>query len=248
SNSISGACSLFRRRLGRARHGFLSLCHAGKGIRLLGRSRSLFYPTDRLSGRICVWVGARDVDKRRSFAASGKLGHGSRAVRHTARELAAAFLRAQEDRHLLLEEGDRRRHSPGKLPMGHLRSNVLDVSGAEIPCCPTGEGTLHLLSGQASRCEIALRSAGTRQCRADRGNEDSPSLALGIGSGSESLASGRVLPRGALSSSRLDPEGPIGDECRSRELAEEAAVRQLDKKRLEAAHERRALWLDGSLI
>ena len=50
-------------------------------------------------------------------------------------ELAAAFLWAEKDGDVLLEEADRRRHSAGELPVGHIRTDVPDLSGEEIRCC-----------------------------------------------------------------------------------------------------------------
>src|SRR5277367_1978953 len=153
-------------------------------------------------------MGAPDVDKRRRFAASGKLRHGSGALRYPARELAAAFLWAEKDGDLLLEEADRRRHSAGELPVGHIRADVLDVSGEEVRCCEASKEALRLLSGHPSPLEIALRPAGIRQRRDDQGNEGCPPLALGIDSGNGTVASARVLPRGALSCSRLAIDRP----------------------------------------
>ena len=131
-----------------------------------------------------------------------------RAVRDPASELAAAFLRPTKDGDLLLEEADRRRHPAGELPVGHIRTDVPDVSGEEVRRGAAGKGALRLLSGHSSPLEIALRSAGARQSRADQGNEDGPPLALGIDSGHGTLASARVLSRGALSRSRPAVDGP----------------------------------------
>ena len=129
-------------------------------------SISISISSGRSTSRTTMSSGGSTVlDKRRGFAAPRELRHGSGALRDPANELAAAFLRAQKDGDLLLEEADRRRHAAGELPVGHIRTDVPDLSGEEVRRGATGQEKLRVLSGHPSQLEIALRPAGARQSR-----------------------------------------------------------------------------------
>ena len=117
-----------------------------------------FIKANRLPRRLCFRLGAREVDRRRGPAASGGFRHGSRALRHSPDQLETPVLRTEENSRLLLAAAHGRRHPPGKLSLGHIWASDFDVSGEEVSCLETGQGTFGLLPDQASGRQITLRT------------------------------------------------------------------------------------------